>query len=94
MSRKALQQAVAVRVRIDASLWGARAVGLHGPNAALPTKRIRYLETKTVVYSDGVRGAAVRLNMHHKSGYAGLKVEGQRKRIMPTLTKQYAVAKK
>ena len=83
-----------VNVRVDASLWGSRAVGLHGPNAALAGKRIRYLEPKTVVYSDGTRGAAVLLNMHHKSGYRGLKVEGQRKRVMPTVTKRYAVAKK
>ncbi len=84
----------AVKVRIEPSMWGSRAVGLHGPNAALPTKRIRWLEPKTVVYTDGTRGAAVLLNMHHKSGYAGLKVEGQRKRRMPTVTKRYAVAKK
>ena len=84
----------AVNVRIEPSMWGSRAVGLHGPNAAVAGKRIRWLEPKTVVYSDGARGAAVRLNMHHKSGYAGLKVEGQRKRRMPVATKQYAVAKK
>ena len=83
-----------VKVRVDASLWGTRAIGLHGPNAALPAKRIRYLEPKTVVYTDGTRGAAVLLSMHHKSGYAGLKVEGQRKRRMPVVTKRYAVAKK
>jgi hypothetical protein len=84
----------AVKVRVDATMWGQRAVGLHGPNAALAGKRIRYLEPKTVVYTDGVRGAACLLNMHHKSGYSGLKVEGQRKRRMPTVTKRYAVAKK
>jgi len=83
-----------VKVRTEPSMWGSRAVGLHGPNAALPGKRIRYLEPKTVVYSDGTRGAAVLLNMHSKSGYSGLKVEGQRKRRMPTVTKRYAVAKK
>ena len=84
----------AVKVRIEPTMWGSRAVGLHGPNAAVAGKRIRYLEPKTVVYSDGTRGAAVRLNMHHKSGYAGLQVEGSRKRRMPTVTKRYAVAKK
>ena len=83
-----------VNVRVDATMWGSRAVGLHGPNAAVASKRIRYLEPKTVVYSDGVRGAACVLKMHHKSGYAGLKVEGQRKRRMPMVTKRYAVAKK
>src|SRR5580765_6878275 len=64
------------------------------PNVTLTGKRIRYLEPKTVVYADGARGAACTLNMHHKSGYRGLKVEGQRKRRMPTATKRYAVAKK
>lgn len=84
----------AVKIRVDASMWGGRAVGLHGPNAAQAGKRIRYLEPKTVVYTDGTRGAAVLLNMHHKSGYSGLKVEGSRKKRMPTVTKRYAVAKK
>jgi hypothetical protein len=83
-----------VKARIEPSMWGSRAVGLHGPNAAVAGKRIRYLEPKTVVYSDGTRGAAVLLNMHSKSGYMGLKVEGQRKRRMPTVTKRYAVANK
>jgi hypothetical protein len=94
MGAKALQRAVAVRVRVDASLWGARAVGLHGPNAAVAGKRIRYLEPKTVVYADGTRGSPAVFKMHYKSGYAGLKVDGTRKKVNPTVTKRFAYVNK
>ncbi len=64
------------------------------PNVSLTGKRIRYLEAKAVTYSDGVQGAACTMNIHHKSGYAGLKVDGQRKRRMPVATKRYTVIDK
>lgn len=84
--------APAVTVRAKPTMWGGRAVGLHGPNAALPGKRIKYRAPKTALYSDGTLGAPCTLRRDHKSATW---VEGIRDdRNNPVVTKPYTVVSK
>lgn len=70
-------------------LW--RAVGLHGPNEPLPTRRIAYKAPRTVQYEDGTWGAPVTLHLHHKSAVweDGKKVSGEG----PVVSKRYLAGK-
>lgn len=104
LGKKLDQMAVETqRVRVDPTMWGTRAVGLAGPNAALPARRIRYRPVNTALYADGTTGAPVTLRLNHKSAtwVDGARVDVGKRRTSdglkayenPIVTKPYSVVK-